>query len=151
MDDSLLSRKPRIVVADDFETLRRGLIAILGEAVCGEAENGQQAIQRVVELRPHLVILDLTMPVMNGFEAARAIRSLAPETKILVFSMHDGNAVKQEALRAGADRLLSKTTKAEEILQTVAELLSPLGLDTSMGPSKNKGRNGWSRNTAAST
>jgi DNA-binding NarL/FixJ family response regulator len=116
-------RQPRILIADDFETLRRGLKCLLGPAICGEAENGLQAVERVMELRPDIVILDWTMPVMNGLQAAQIIRSFAPETKIIVFSLHDGNTVREEALRAGADVFLHKTATGEEILKTIAALI----------------------------
>ena len=125
-------RTPRIVIADDFETLRQGLKSILGSAICGEAENGQEAIQRVLELHPDMVILDWTMPVMGGLEAARTIRSLAPEIKIVVFSLHNANAIREEALKAGADVFLHKTTKVDDLLETIADLLRPMGLDLSM-------------------
>jgi DNA-binding NarL/FixJ family response regulator len=115
--------KPRILIADDFEALRRGLKAILGTAICGEAENGQQAVEKVLELCPDLVILDWTMPVMGGGEAARSIRTLAPQTKIIVFSLHDERAVRDEALRVGAHAFLHKTAGAEEIVATVRALL----------------------------
>jgi DNA-binding NarL/FixJ family response regulator len=118
-----LSRPPRIVIADDFETLRRGLKSLLGAMICGEAENGQQAVEKVMELHPDIVILDLTMPVMNGLEAARKIRSLAPEVRIIVFSLHDGNIAKEEALQAGAHAFLHKTATGEEILKTIAAVM----------------------------
>ena len=135
-------RQARIVIADDFETLRRGLRSLLGSAVCGEAENGRQAIERVVELRPDLVILDWTMPVMNGFEAIKAIRELAPGTKILVFSLHDPKAVREEALAAGADAFLHKTTKGDEIVRTVERLVAPMSSlqPSAISPRKNDGK-----------
>jgi DNA-binding NarL/FixJ family response regulator len=71
------------------------------------------------------------MPVMTGLEAARAIRTLAPETKIIVFSMHEGNTIRQEAQDAGVDLFLHKTTQADEILRSITALLSPLGLTLS--------------------
>ena len=116
-------RQPRIVIADDFETLRRGLKSLLGTAICGEAENGQEAVKRVMELRPDIIILDLTMPVMNGLQAARMIRSSAPETKIMVFSLHDANEVREEALKAGADVFLHKTATGEDILKAITALM----------------------------
>jgi len=117
------SRKPRIVIADDFETLRRGLKSLLGPAICGEAENGQQAVEKVMQLRPDIITLDWTMPVMNGFEAAKMIRSFAPETKIIVFSLHEGNRVREEALQAGADVFLHKTATGGTILKAIADLM----------------------------
>ena len=120
------ARQPRIVIADDFEMLRRGLKSLLGPAVCGEAENGQQAVERVMELRPDIIMLDWTMPVMNGLQAARMIRSFAPETKIIVFSLHDGNTVKEEALQAGADIFLHKTATGEDILKAIAAVMSTI-------------------------
>jgi DNA-binding NarL/FixJ family response regulator len=125
------SRRPRIVIADDFETLRRGLRSLLGPTVCGEAENGQQAIEKVLELSPDLLILDWTMPVMSGLDALKVIRSFAPQTKVLIFSLHDGNAVRETALAAGADEFLNKTAKGEDILKTIARLLAPMTLDLS--------------------
>ena len=117
------SRQPRIVIADDFEMLRRGLKSLLGPAICGEAENGQQAVERVMELRPDIVILDWSMPVMDGLQAARMIRSSAPETKIIVFSLHDASLVREEALKAGADVFLHKTATGEELLKAITALM----------------------------
>jgi DNA-binding NarL/FixJ family response regulator len=133
-EDGVPFRGARIVIADDFEMLRRGLKSLLGSAVCGEAENGQEAIQRVRELHPDLIILDWGMPVMNGFEAAKAIRCLAPQTRILVFSLHDERAIKEQALAAGADAFLHKTTRGEEILKTIEELLAPRRLSATKAP-----------------
>jgi DNA-binding NarL/FixJ family response regulator len=79
-----------------------------------------------MELRPDMVIVDWTMPVMNGLQAAKMIRSFAPETKIIVFSLHDGNTVREEALRAGADVFLHKTVTGEEIQKTIAALIGTL-------------------------
>lgn len=140
------------MVADDFETLRRGLKDLPGPAVCGEAANGQEAIQKVLELHPDLVILDWSMPVMNGLEAAKAIISLAPQTKILVFSLHKAKTIKEQALAAGADAFLHKTAKGDEILRIIGELLASTGSNLAASSrSGADGRGGRPLRSAASS
>jgi DNA-binding NarL/FixJ family response regulator len=117
----------RVVLADDHEIVRKGIRAIVNGhspwTVCGEAENGQQAIDLVLELKPDLVILDLSMPVINGLQAAAKIRQLAPSTKILILSIHDSPQIEREALAAGADAFLTKTTSTDTFIRTVTTLL----------------------------
>jgi DNA-binding NarL/FixJ family response regulator len=127
-EDGVAFHTPRIVIADDFETLRRGLRSLIGPAVCGEAANGQEAVQKVLELHPDLVILDVGMPVMNGLDASRAIRRVAPQVKILVFSLHDEKGIREQARAAGADAFLPKTALGDKILGTIEQLLAPLEL-----------------------
>jgi DNA-binding NarL/FixJ family response regulator len=118
----------RILLADDHELIRKGLRAIIEGnkdwLVCGEAENGQEAIERTLELQPDLIILDVTMPVLNGLQAARQIRELAPATKILMLSMHDSPQLANEAVRVGADGYLTKTGARGDLLDTIAALLN---------------------------
>jgi DNA-binding NarL/FixJ family response regulator len=118
---------PRILLADDHELIRKGLRALVEVnkewLVCGEASNGEEAVERVLELKPDLVILDVTMPVMNGLQAARKIRSLAPRVKILILSMHDSPQLATEALRLGADAYLIKSGPQAQLLETIAALL----------------------------
>lgn len=117
----------RIVLADDHELIRRGLRSLI-EAnkdwlICGEAGNGQEAVERVVELKPDLVILDVTMPILNGLQAARQIRERAPKTKILILSMHDSPQLANEAVRLGADAYLVKSGPQAQLLETIAGLV----------------------------
>jgi DNA-binding NarL/FixJ family response regulator len=77
--------------------------------VCGEAENGAIAVEKVRELRPDIVILDLQMPVMNGLEAARAIAAVAPQTAMLMLTLHIHDQLSTEARAAGIREVLSKT------------------------------------------
>jgi DNA-binding NarL/FixJ family response regulator len=116
------------LIVDDHETLRRGVRSLLVEVdaqweVCGEARDGQEALDKVRELSPDLVILDVTMPIMNGLEAASKIRRLAPSTKILLFSMHDSQTTKAELHRIGADAFVVKTAPSRDLIATVARLL----------------------------
>jgi DNA-binding NarL/FixJ family response regulator len=117
----------RVVLADDHEMVRRGMRSIVNGhppwTVCGEAENGQQAIDLVLELKPDLIVLDLSMPVMNGLQAAAKIRQLVPSTKILILSMHDSPQAKHEALAVGADAFLTKTASTDAFIRTVTAVL----------------------------
>ena len=118
----------RILLADDHDLIRKGLRAIIEGnkdwLICGEATNGQEAIERTIELQPDLIILDVTMPVLNGLQAARQIRKLAPRTKILILSMHDSHQLSNEAIRLGADGYLIKTGPQSKLLDTIAALLN---------------------------
>ena len=84
--------KMRILIADDHAIVREGLCSLLkfykDLEICGEASNGEEAIQKAIQLKPHLVILDVTMPVLNGFGAAKKINELMPKVPILMLSMH---------------------------------------------------------------
>jgi DNA-binding NarL/FixJ family response regulator len=118
----------RILVADDFEIVRQGIKSLLrggpsGWEICGEAGNGQEAVEKTIELKPDLVVLDISMPIMNGIEAARQIRSLAPATKIVIFSMHNSAQLVEQAKKAGAHACLPKGTAAEELRKAIAALL----------------------------
>jgi two-component system nitrate/nitrite response regulator NarL len=117
----------RILVVDDHELMRRGVKSLIGEnqlgEICGEAENGEDAVTRVQELKPDLVILDVSMPVMNGLEAARHIRRIAPATKILILTMHDSSQIAAAAQQAGADAVLIKSEAAAKLVGTVRNLL----------------------------
>jgi DNA-binding NarL/FixJ family response regulator len=107
--------------------MRRGIRALLsGDSdwdIAAEAQDGREAVEKVQELHPDLVVLDLTMPVMNGLEAAKEIRRVAPATKILIFSMHESPQITREAREAGADAFLSKSAMAEELPLLVKRLL----------------------------
>jgi DNA-binding NarL/FixJ family response regulator len=122
-----MQRRAKILLVDDFEVVRTGLKNLLGGhdkwEICGEAENGRQAIDKVDQLSPDLVLLDVTMPVMNGFEAAKEIRRRAPATKIVIFTMHESSRMEEEAKRAGADAYLAKSTPLEKIESTISTLL----------------------------
>jgi DNA-binding NarL/FixJ family response regulator len=119
--------KARILLADDHEIVRKGIKSLLDGQfpweVCGEAENGREAVEKVDELHPDLVILDLSMPLLNGIEAAREIRRRAPNVKIVIFSMHDSARIAEEAKNAGADAYLAKTAHFSDLQKTIANLL----------------------------
>lgn len=91
--------------------------------ICGEAENGREAIERVRELRPDLVLLDLMMPVMDGMAAAHEIRRIAPATKILFFTIEDSPEAVAAARRIGADGLIPKSAAGTELIPAINRLL----------------------------
>jgi CheY-like chemotaxis protein len=102
----------RVLIADDHDVTRKGVRTILsheGIEVCGEASNGIEAVTNAVELRPDLVILDLTMPVMGGFDAARELLKILPDLPILVYSMHDDDQLVRESRRVGVRGFVTKS------------------------------------------
>lgn len=103
----------RILIADDSSSIRHLLRLFIEHStdwlVCGEAENGRIAVEKVTELKPHAVILDLSMPVMNGLEAAREITRIAPSVQIVMFTMHVSEELRKEAKDAGVKDVISKS------------------------------------------
>jgi DNA-binding NarL/FixJ family response regulator len=129
-----LSRMPkrriRVVVADDRRWARAGLRAILSTRseieVAGEAADGQEALALVKGQRPDVVLLDARMPVLGGIEATRLVKTMRPEIRVVVMSMH--SAYRSEALAAGADRFLVKGCPTRELFEAI---LGSNGHDTS--------------------
>jgi len=109
----------RILVVDDFGPIRQFVCAALGKRqhlqVVGEASDGLEAIQKAVELKPDLILLDIGLPTLNGLEAARQIRKLVPESKIIFLSQESSADVVQEALSLGARGYVVKTRAASEL------------------------------------
>jgi DNA-binding NarL/FixJ family response regulator len=116
----------RVLIADDNQSLRYAVGRMLATDptmnVCGEAENGREALAKTVDLRPDVVLMDIAMPEMNGLEVTRAVRKLAPGVEVLVFTQHESPHAMQAALDAGARGYLAKTHAASllEAIRTVA-------------------------------
>ena len=117
----------RILLADDHEVVRQGLRTILKARpdweIVGEAENGQQAIDCVRELRPDVVILDITMPILSGLEATQAIGNLRAGTHVLIFTMHDSKSLVKAVRKAGADGYVLKSRAARDLIRAVEAML----------------------------
>ena len=116
----------RIFVADDHEVVRRGICALLtshpGWQVCGEAADGGEAVEKITQLRPDIVILDIGMPRLNGLEATRQILRNFADQKIAILSITDSEHVIQEALRAGAKAYILKSDAATDLIAAVEAL-----------------------------
>jgi CheY-like chemotaxis protein len=119
------SLKARILVVDDHELMRHKMVSLLARnwEICGEAGNGTEAIRKVHDLTPDLVLLDIYMPVMSAVEAARAIRAIAPNTKIVLVSVDDSPKVGELMKASGADGFVSKSCRPEVFQQTIAAIL----------------------------
>jgi DNA-binding NarL/FixJ family response regulator len=116
----------RILIVDDNKMVRRGVGILLSSRpdweVCGEASTGEEAILRAKELRPSLVLLDISMPGTNGLEVALALRREVPSTKIIIMSQHDQAQLLPRALAAGADACLDKVNLGTDLLQAIQSL-----------------------------
>ncbi len=115
--------KIRIVVADDHQLFREGLVNLLESddaiEVIGEAENGKDAIDKVFELKPDILLTDIAMPEMNGMEATRHLKKKLPEVKIVALSMHSDKQFVKGMLEAGTDAYLLKNCTHQQLLEAV--------------------------------
>jgi len=122
--------KKRVLLVDDNSAVR-SLVRQLFELepdyeIAGEAENGQDAVEKAENLKPDLIILDLSMPVMTGLDAAPLLRKLLPDTRIILFTVQQGSEVERLARAAGIDAVVSKTQAASELVLKAQALLASI-------------------------
>jgi DNA-binding NarL/FixJ family response regulator len=117
----------RILVVDDFEKFRQFVVEMLGKRpelqVVGEASDGLEALQKAVELRPDLILLDISLPSLNGIEVARQMRSLVPESKIIFLTRESSSDVVQEAFGLGARGYVNKNMVLADLFAAVETVL----------------------------
>lgn len=118
-----------ILIADYSIFIRKALCMLFEREedfeVCGEAENGKEAIARAKKLRPDLILLDLSMPVMNGLDAARVLKRVMPKVPVILFSEYSGTSTEKEARSAGAWALVSKFAHVSILLGKARSALEP--------------------------
>ena len=115
--------KIRVLLAEDHETVRQGLRLLLdGQPdieVVGEAADGQAALQETERLQPQMIVMDLTMPGVNGLTATRAVRTAHPDVKVIALTRHGDEAYVKELMRAGASGYVLKQSASAELLQAI--------------------------------
>jgi DNA-binding NarL/FixJ family response regulator len=114
---------PRVLIVDDHAFIRRGIQSILQSfpewEVCGEAVNGNEAVRLADELKPDVILMDVSMPGMNGIEATRIIRNAHHEVKIVLLTLHESPEVLKNGFRVGATGYLLKADAEQELLKAL--------------------------------
>jgi DNA-binding NarL/FixJ family response regulator len=117
-----------ILIVDDNPVIRKTLRQVLEAETdwrCGEAVNGKDAIEKAQQLHPNLVVLDLSMPVMNGLQASRELKRLYPYLPLVMFTSFETAHLKREAVEAGVSSILSKSESIHHLISTIQGLLEP--------------------------
>jgi DNA-binding NarL/FixJ family response regulator len=116
----------RILIADDHDLMRRGLKALVeshpGWHVCDEAHTGREAVAKTAQTKPDVVILDISMPELNGIEAAKSIRKASPNTEILILSVHYSDQLIRDILQAGVRGYITKSDSDRELVNALEKL-----------------------------
>jgi DNA-binding NarL/FixJ family response regulator len=117
----------RIMLVDDNAAIRRALHHVFDFNpdwdICGEASDGREGIEKAKALHPDLIVMDVSMPVMNGLEAARVIHETMPRTLVILCSLHTDDALRFEARQAGVRAIVSKTQNMQMLVSKARELL----------------------------
>ncbi len=115
--------KIKVLLAEDHTIVRKGLRSLLDNEteiqVVGEAEDGQQAVQKAVQMLPDVVVMDITMPVLNGLEATRQIKKLCPQIKVVILTVHSTEEHIFQTLRAGASAYVVKQGAVNELIEAI--------------------------------
>lgn len=122
-------RIPSILIVDDHEIVRQGIRALIESSrpdweIVGECENGAEAVEIVKTLQPDVAVIDISMPVMNGLEAAKAIAKLGTGSRTLIFTMHESDRLIVEVKQAGASGFVLKSQAARDLVVAIDRLLS---------------------------
>ena len=117
----------RILIADDHDIVRKGLRALVQEEpswqIVADVQDGRNAVVKALELKPHVAILDIGMPSLNGLDATKQIVKVNPDTKVLILTMHDSERLIQDVLNAGARGYLMKSDASRDLVAAIRALL----------------------------
>lgn len=121
----------RVLIVDDHEIFRRGLRALLEPSsewqICGEAVDGLDAVEQSNSLKPDIVVLDVSMPRLNGLEAARLISKEQPPPQIVIITQHDSPQIRSAAFEAGAQAFVTKSSVGSELVAALRKLIRDMG------------------------
>ena len=116
----------KILIADDYDIVRIGLRVLLEKqpewTICAEAVNGREAVEKAIDTQPDVVLMDFSMPELNGLDATRQIRKACPQAEVLILTMHDSEQLVRELLEAGARGYLVKTDVSQNLVPAVLSL-----------------------------
>lgn len=119
----------RILLADDHDIVLEGIRTLISRSgrpweICGEARNGEEAVEMIQRLKPDVAVLDITMPVMSGLEAAKKISHTGTTTRMLMFTMHESGRLETEARESGAQGYVLKAQAARDLIRAIDYLLN---------------------------
>src|ERR1035438_9736982 len=131
-------KKTRVLLVDDHQVVRRGVSGVIADAssgweVCGEASTGREAVALAASLKPDIIVMDISMPDMNGLEATREILKNNPRTEVLILSMHESEQMVHDVLSAGARGYILKQDAGNDLIAALEAIrqhklfLSPEG------------------------
>jgi DNA-binding NarL/FixJ family response regulator len=116
----------RVLIADDHDVVRKGLRMLIEErpgwTVCAEARSGREAVEQATQLHPDVVVIDVSMPDLNGLEATRLIRKASPKSEVLVITHHDSDEMAAEVIDAGARGYVLKSDSDQDLVHAVESL-----------------------------
>ena len=119
-----------VLIVDDSPIVRKALCELFAREgdfdVCGIAGNGQEAIEKAQQLKPDLIVTDLSMPVMNGLEETRLLKELMPNVPVIVYTAHSDPFIEKEALTAGASAVISKSEAVNTLLARARSLVDQI-------------------------